>query len=70
MGAGAYAADTDFDRGTLVNVNHAAPRNNQLQLDHQTQWPLSPALCVQFGLAGTPDWRILFAGLAQACWGE
>jgi hypothetical protein len=25
--------DTDFDQGTLVDVNHDAPNNNQLQLN-------------------------------------
>ena len=28
-----YTLDTHFDEGTLVNVNHDAPNNDQLQLD-------------------------------------
>lgn len=28
-----YTTDADFDSGTLVNVNHDAPNNNQLQLN-------------------------------------
>jgi hypothetical protein len=28
-----YTLDADFDQGTLVNVNHNAPNNNQLQLN-------------------------------------
>jgi streptogramin lyase len=28
-----YTLDGDFDQGTLVNVNHTAPNNNQLQLN-------------------------------------
>jgi hypothetical protein len=28
-----YTLDADFDEGTLVNVNHKAPNNDQLQLD-------------------------------------
>jgi hypothetical protein len=28
-----YTLDADFDQGTLVNVNHDAPNNDQLQLD-------------------------------------
>jgi uncharacterized repeat protein (TIGR01451 family) len=28
-----YTLDADFDQGTLVNVNHTAPNNNQLQLN-------------------------------------
>ena len=28
-----YTLDADFDQGTLVNVNHDAPNNNQLQLN-------------------------------------
>jgi phage pi2 protein 07 len=32
-----YTLDADFDQGTLVSVNHAAPFNNQLQLDQQTK---------------------------------
>jgi hypothetical protein len=28
-----YTLDADFDQGTLVNVNHDAPDNNQLQLN-------------------------------------
>lgn len=31
-----YTLDADFDKGTLVNVNHDAPRNNQLQLNATT----------------------------------
>ena len=27
-----YTLDADFDEGTLVNVNHDAPNNDQLQL--------------------------------------
>ena len=27
-----YTLDTEFDVGTLVNVNHESPNNNQLQL--------------------------------------
>lgn len=30
---GVYTLDADFDQGTLVNVNHNAPNDNQLQLD-------------------------------------
>ena len=30
-----YTLDMDFDEGTLVNVNHDAPNNDQLQLDSQ-----------------------------------
>ena len=32
-----YTTDADFDRGTLVSINHDAPYNNQLQLDSQTK---------------------------------
>ena len=32
-----YTTDADFDRGTLVSINHDAPNNNQLQLDSQTK---------------------------------
>ncbi len=28
-----YTFDADFDQGTLLNVNHTAPNNNQLQLN-------------------------------------
>jgi hypothetical protein len=28
-----YSLDADFEQGTLVDVNHAAPNGNQLQLD-------------------------------------
>ena len=28
-----YTLDADFDQGTLVNINHDAPNNNQLQLN-------------------------------------
>ncbi|MCA1707593.1 MAG: hypothetical protein LC808_31710, partial [Actinobacteria bacterium] len=28
-----YTDDADFEKGTLVNVNHDAPNNNQLQLN-------------------------------------
>ena len=31
-----YTTDADFDRGTLVSVNHDPPNNNQLQLDQPT----------------------------------
>lgn len=31
-----YTTDADFDQGTLVNVNHDAPNNNQLQLNVNT----------------------------------
>ena len=30
-----YTNDTDFDKGSLTGVNHAAPNNNQLQLNVQ-----------------------------------
>lgn len=30
-----YTLDADFDEGTLVNVNHNSPNNDQLQLDSQ-----------------------------------
>jgi hypothetical protein len=30
-----YTTDVDFDKGTLVSVNHNAPYNDQLQLDSQ-----------------------------------
>lgn len=30
-----YTTDADFDKGTLVSVNHNAPNNHQLQLDAQ-----------------------------------
>ena len=30
---GVYTLDADFDEGTLVNVNHDPPNNDQLQLD-------------------------------------
>lgn len=30
-----YTTDADFDKGTLVSVNHDSPNNNQLQLDSQ-----------------------------------
>lgn len=30
-----YTLDEDFDSGTLVNVNHETPNNNQLQLDSE-----------------------------------
>jgi streptogramin lyase len=32
-----YTTDADFDRGTLVNVNHDPPNSDQLQLNRQTQ---------------------------------
>jgi YVTN family beta-propeller protein len=32
---GVYTLDADFDQGILVNVNHNAPYNDQLQLDSQ-----------------------------------
>jgi streptogramin lyase len=32
---GVYTLDADFDQGTLVNVNHNAPNNDQLQLDSE-----------------------------------
>ncbi len=32
-----YTLDADFDLGVLFNVNHAAPNNNQLQLNQQSQ---------------------------------
>lgn len=31
-----FTTDADFDRGTLMSVNHDAPTNNQLQLDQPT----------------------------------
>lgn len=31
-----YTTDADFDKGTLVNVNHDAPNSNQLQLNRFT----------------------------------
>jgi hypothetical protein len=31
-----YTLDGDFDKGTLVNTNHDAPNNNQLQLNKNT----------------------------------
>jgi hypothetical protein len=31
-----YTLDADFQKGTLVNVNHDAPNNNQLQLNAET----------------------------------
>ncbi|MGH9201571.1 MAG: hypothetical protein ACRD2A_10090, partial [Vicinamibacterales bacterium] len=31
-----YTSDADFDKGTLVNVNHDAPNNNQLQVNQKT----------------------------------
>lgn len=30
-----YTSDADFDEGTMVNVNHDAPNNDQLQLDSE-----------------------------------
>lgn len=32
-----YTLDEDFDEGTLVNVNHDAPNNDQLQLNFETE---------------------------------
>jgi len=32
-----YTLDADFDEGTLVNVNHDAPNNDQLQLNEETE---------------------------------
>jgi hypothetical protein len=32
-----YTTDSDFDRGTLLSVNHNSPYNDQLQLDSQTK---------------------------------
>lgn len=32
-----YTTDADFDGGVLFNVNHAAPNNNQLQLNQQSE---------------------------------
>ena len=32
---GVYTFDADFDQGILVNVNHNAPNNDQLQLNSQ-----------------------------------
>jgi hypothetical protein len=34
-----YTLDADFDEGTLLNVNHDAPNNDQLQLDVGTPTP-------------------------------
>ena len=31
-----YTFDADFDKGTLVNVNHSSPNNNQIQLNEET----------------------------------
>src|SRR3990172_6109592 len=31
-----YTLDGEFDQGTLLNVNHDAPNNNQLQLNRTT----------------------------------
>src|SRR5216684_1026246 len=31
-----YTSDADFDRGTVLNLNHDAPNNNQLQLNRAT----------------------------------
>ena len=36
LGAGGsvtYTADAEFDQGTLINVNHDSPNNDQLQLN-------------------------------------
>jgi streptogramin lyase len=32
-----YTTDADFDRGMQVNLNHAAPDNNRLQLNRETR---------------------------------
>jgi hypothetical protein len=32
-----YTTDADFDRGTMVSVNHDPPNNDQLQLDSPTE---------------------------------
>jgi DNA-binding beta-propeller fold protein YncE len=32
---GVYTLDADFDQGILVNINHNAPNNDQLQLDSE-----------------------------------
>ena len=31
-----YTLDADFDKGTLVNVNHSPPNNDQIQLNEET----------------------------------
>src|SRR6056297_3304687 len=33
LAATTYTLDSEFDQGTLVNVNHDAPNNDQLQLN-------------------------------------
>ncbi|MHC4499143.1 MAG: PKD domain-containing protein, partial [Planctomycetota bacterium] len=36
-GTSTYTLDADFDQGTLVNVNHDSPNNDQLQLDETVE---------------------------------
>jgi hypothetical protein len=47
-----YTLDADFDEGTLVNVNHDAPNNNQLQLNQVTEpFPFVNIACSARGTA-------------------
>ncbi|HYO53461.1 hypothetical protein [Archangium sp.] len=46
-----YTFDTDFNSGTLHNVNHDAPKNHQLQLDQRMS--IAPYLWVANWVLGT-----------------
>ncbi|HEU6444275.1 MAG TPA: PASTA domain-containing protein [Gaiellaceae bacterium] len=46
-----YTLDGDFDKGTLVNVNHDAPKNNQIQLNERTS--TFPFIWVALSAKGT-----------------
>ncbi len=49
-----YTLDADFDEGTLVNVNHDAPNNGQLQLDVTTSPELPSMQTARSGSRITP----------------
>lgn len=46
-----YTLDADFDEGTLLNLNHDAPNNDQLQLNSMTT-PF-PFICIALSGRGT-----------------
>ena len=47
-----YTLDADFDEGVLINVNHDAPNNDQLQLDTTAPEPL-PFIWIACSARGT-----------------
>jgi len=47
-----YTLDADFDAGTLVNVNHDSPNNNQLQINEDVPEPF-PFIAVACSDRGT-----------------